>query len=153
MLLESVRNSTIYNVSSRICYQYFTFKGLNYTINIVYSLIFLKIQRNIFRKFRITIISSSQWNVVSTFRVLWGNVRCSIMKPMVFGNYTKTITHFILHFSKMFLFDFLSLTIKRDYMKKQLSILGLLNHEETIWFHSRSNWTLFHLVFFAQNIF
>ena len=41
LMLESVRNSTIYNVSSRIYYQYFTFKGLDYTRNIVFSLIFL----------------------------------------------------------------------------------------------------------------
>ena len=41
LMLESVRNSTIYNVSSRIYYQYFTFKGLDYARNIVFSLIFL----------------------------------------------------------------------------------------------------------------
>ena len=62
MLLESVRNSRIYKVSSCMYYQYFTFKGLGYTRNIVFSLIFLQIffQRNIFRKLRITVISSSQ---------------------------------------------------------------------------------------------
>ena len=31
---NSVRNSTIYNVSSRIYYEYFTFKDLGYTRNI-----------------------------------------------------------------------------------------------------------------------
>ena len=62
LLLESVRNRIIYDVSSRMYYQYFTFKGLDYTRNIVLSLIFLQIffQRNIFRKLRITAISSSQ---------------------------------------------------------------------------------------------
>ena len=62
LLLESVRNSIIYNVSSRMYYQYFTFKGLDYTRNIDFSLISLQIfvQRNIFRKLRITVISSSQ---------------------------------------------------------------------------------------------
>ena len=34
LLLESVRNSTIYNVSSRMYCKYFTFKGLDYTRNI-----------------------------------------------------------------------------------------------------------------------
>ena len=55
LLLESVRNRTIYNVSSHMYYQYFTFKGLDYTRDIVFSLIFLQIffQRNIFRKHRI----------------------------------------------------------------------------------------------------
>ena len=62
MLLESVRHSTIYIVSSRMYYQYFTFKGQDYIRNIVFSLIFLQffLQRNIFRKLRITVISSSQ---------------------------------------------------------------------------------------------
>ena len=64
LLLESVKNSTIYNVSIRIYYQYFTFKDLDYDKNIIFSLIFLQLffQRNtnIFRKLRITVISSSQ---------------------------------------------------------------------------------------------
>ena len=34
LLLESVRNSAIYNVSSRIYYEYFTFKDLGYARNI-----------------------------------------------------------------------------------------------------------------------
>ena len=105
-MLEAVRNSTIYSVSSHMYYQYFTFKGLNYTWDIVFSLIFLQIffQRNIFRKLRIIVISSSQWSVVSTFWVIWANVRCRLMKPLVLGDYTKIIMRFILHFSKMFLF-------------------------------------------------
>ena len=37
------RNSTTYNVSNRLYYQYFTFKGLDYTRNIVLSLIFWQI--------------------------------------------------------------------------------------------------------------
>ena len=116
-MLEPIGNSTIFNViSSHIYYQYFTFKGLDYTRNIVFSLIFLQIffQRNIFRKLRITVISSNHWNVVSTFWVILGNVRCRLMKPLIFGDYTKIITRFILHFSKMFLFRLLCLTIKRD---------------------------------------
>ena len=64
LLLESVKNSTIYNVSIRIYYQYFTFKDLHYNKNTIFSLIFLQMffQRNtnIFRKLRITVISSSQ---------------------------------------------------------------------------------------------
>ena len=62
LLLESVRNSSIYNANRHMYYQYFTFKGLNYTRNIVLSLIFLQIffQRNICRKFRIIFITSSQ---------------------------------------------------------------------------------------------
>ena len=64
LLLESVKNSTIYNVSIRIYYQYFTFKDLDYNKNIIFSLIFLQMffQRNtnIFRKLRTTVISSSQ---------------------------------------------------------------------------------------------
>ena len=43
LLLESIRNSIICNVSSHRYYQYFTFKGLDYTRNIVCSLIFLQI--------------------------------------------------------------------------------------------------------------
>ena len=38
-------------------------------------------------------------------------------------------------------------------MKGQLPILGLLKHEESMGFHSRSDETLLHFVFFAQNIF
>ena len=45
------------------------------------------------------------------------------------------------------------ITVKGDYIKEQLSILDLLNHEETMGFHSRSNEILIHLVFFSQNIF
>ena len=62
LLLESVENSAIYNVSSRMFYQNFTFKGLGYTRNIFFSLIFLQIffQRKFFRKLRITVITSSQ---------------------------------------------------------------------------------------------
>ena len=62
LLLESVGNSTIYNVSNRMFYKYFTFKGLDYTRNIVFSLIFFQIffQLNIFRKLRITVIFFSQ---------------------------------------------------------------------------------------------
>ena len=65
LLLESLRNSTIYNVSICMYYQYFTFKGLDYTRNIGFSFIFLQIffQRHIFRKLRITVITSSQRNV------------------------------------------------------------------------------------------
>ena len=61
-IVESLRNSTIYNVSSRMYYKYFPFKGIDYTRNIVFSLIFLQIffLRNIFRKLRIAMISSSQ---------------------------------------------------------------------------------------------
>ena len=63
LLLESVRNSTIYNVSSRMYYhhQYFTFKGLDYTGNIIFSLIFSQIffQHDIFKKLGMTVISSS----------------------------------------------------------------------------------------------
>ena len=112
----SVRNSTICNASGRIYYQYFTFKGLDYTRNKVYSLIFLQIffQSSIFRKLTITVISSSQLNVVSTFWFIWGNVRCRLMKPFIFGGLHKIMTHFILHFSKMFLFFAVSLTIKRN---------------------------------------
>ena len=122
-MLESVRNSAIYSVSSCIYYQYFTVKDIEYTRNIFYLLIYLQIQRNIYRKLRITIISSSQWNVVNTFWVIWGNVRCSLMKPLILGDYTKIITHFILHFSKIFLFRLLSSTIKRDYLKSNCPYL------------------------------
>ena len=38
-------------------------------------------------------------------------------------------------------------------MKGQLIIFGLLKHEESMGFHSRSYGTLLHFVFFAQNIF
>ena len=117
-MLESVRNSTIYNVSSRIYYPYFTFKGVHHTRNIVYSLISLQIffQRSIFRKPAITVISSSQWNVVSTFWVIWGNVRCRLRKPLIFGDYTKIITyafHFTF-FRNVSVFFAVSLTIKRN---------------------------------------
>ena len=49
LLLESLRNSIIYNVISPIYHNYFTFTGLDCTRNIVFSLIFLQIffQRNI----------------------------------------------------------------------------------------------------------
>ena len=61
-VVRVVKNSTIYNVSSRIYYQYFTFKGLDYTRNIVYSLLFVQIffQRSIFRRLTVIDISSSQ---------------------------------------------------------------------------------------------
>ena len=42
LLLESVIDSTIYNVSSRMYYQCFTFKSLDYTKNIGFSLIFCR---------------------------------------------------------------------------------------------------------------
>ena len=114
-MLESVRNSTMYNLSSRMHYQYFTFKDLDHTRNTDFSLTFLQIffQRNIFKKLSLTVFSSSQWSVVITFWVIWGNVRCRLMKPLIFGDYTKIITRFILHFSKMFLFHLL-ITIKGD---------------------------------------
>ena len=59
LCLESVRNSTIYSVSSRMYYQYINFKNLDYTRNIDFSLIFLQIffQRYSFKKPRITVIS------------------------------------------------------------------------------------------------
>ena len=38
-------------------------------------------------------------------------------------------------------------------MKGQLAIFGLLKHEESMRFHSRSDETILHFVFFAQNIF
>ena len=47
---------------------------------------------------RITVISSRQ------SRVIWANVHCRLMKPLIFWDYTKIITRFILHFSKMFCF-------------------------------------------------
>ena len=105
LLLESVRNSTICSLTSRMYYQYFTFKGLDYTRSIIFSLIFFHIflQLNIFRKLRITVISSSQWNVVSAFWVILGNVHCRLIKPLILGGYSTIITRFILHFSKMFL--------------------------------------------------
>ena len=117
LLLESVRNRIICDVSSRMYYQYFTFKGLDYTRNIVLSLNFLQIffQRNIFRKLRITAISSSQWTVVSTFWVIWGNVRCRVIKPLSFGGYTRIITPFHFTFFKNVSVSFVvSLTIERD---------------------------------------
>ena len=43
LLLESVRNSTMYNVSSRIYYQYFTFKDPDFARNTDSWLIFLEI--------------------------------------------------------------------------------------------------------------
>ena len=115
---ESVRNSIIYNVSCRIYYQYFTFKGLNYTRNIVYSSIFLQIffQRSILRKLTITVISSSQWNMVSTIWVIWRNERCRLMKPLIFGDYSKIISYaFYFTFFINVSFSFVvSLTIKRN---------------------------------------
>ena len=38
-------------------------------------------------------------------------------------------------------------------MKRQLTVLSLLKHEESMGFHSRSDVILLHCVFFAQNIF
>ena len=38
-------------------------------------------------------------------------------------------------------------------MEGQLTIFGLLKHEESMGFHSRSNEILLHFVLFAQNIF
>ena len=110
-VVRVVKNSTIYNVSSRIYYQYFTFKGLDYTRNIVYSLLFVQIffQRSIFRRLTVIDISSSQWNVVSSFWVIGGNVRRRLMKPPDFWGLQKIITHFILHSLKMFLFRLLCL--------------------------------------------
>ena len=82
-------------------------------------------------------------------------MHCILMKPLISVDYTKIITRFILHFSKMFLFRLLSLTIKRDITlhKGPLAIFGLLNHEESMGFHSPSDETLLQFVFFAQNIF
>ena len=108
-MLESIRNSTIYNVSSRMYYQYFTFKGLEYTGNIVFSLIFLQIffQRNIFRKLRIRVISSSQWSVVS--EVLFEEM-CADFWGLHKNNYAFHFT-FFKNISVSFV---LPLTIKRD---------------------------------------
>ena len=116
-MLESVRNSTIYNVSSRMYYQYFTFKCLDYIKDIVFSLILLQIffQRNIFRKLRITVISSSQWSVASTFWVIWGNVRCRLVKPLIFWGLHKNNYEFHFTFLENAPFSFfVSLTINRD---------------------------------------
>ena len=157
-MLESASNSTIHNVSSHMYYQDFTFKGLDYTRNIVFSLIFLQIffQRNIFRKLRITVISSSQWSVVSTFWVIWGNVRCRLMKPLIFGDYTKIITRFILHFSKMFLFCLLYLTIKEDITLHKRATIHVCYIERTmknLWDFIPDLMKLLHFLFFAENTF
>ena len=139
-------------------YKYFPFKGLDYTRNIVFSLIFLQIffLRNIFRKLRITMISSSQWSMVSTFWVIWGNERCRLMKPLIFGDYTKTISRFILHFTFIIhlirLLCLQQLIEKQHFIKGQLSIFVLLNHEESMRFHFRSDETLLHFAFFGQSI-
>ena len=78
------------------------------------------------------------------------------MKALIFGDYTKIITHFISHFSKMFNLFVVSLTIKRYITLRKrgrLSMFGLLNHEESMGFHSRSDKTILHVALFVQNIF
>ena len=137
-------------------YQYFTFKGLDYTRNIVFSLIFLQIffQRNIFRKVRITVISSSDWNVVSTFWVILGNIHCRFMKPLIFGGYTKIIMRLILQFWKMFLFRWLCRAIKRDITLHKTATIHIWFIEQTM----KNQWDLIPdlmklSVFFAQNMF
>ena len=140
-------------------YQYFAFKVLDYTTNIVFLLIFLQIffQRNIFRKVKITVISSSQWIVVSTFWVISGNVRCRLMKALIFGDYTKIITRFLLHFSKMFLFCLLCLTIERDITLHKRTTIHIWFIEQTMknqWDFIPDLMKLFYaLHFFAENIF
>ena len=119
-MLESVRNSTIYNVSSSMDYQYFTFKGLDYKKNMVFSLVFLQFsfKCNIFRKLRIAVISSSQGSVVNTFWVIWGNTRSRLMKPQIFGDYIHK-NNYAFHFTffKNVSVSFVvSLTINRDIM-------------------------------------
>ena len=41
-------------------------------------------------------------------------MRCRLMKSLIFGDYAKIITRFILQFSKIFVSFVVSLTIKRD---------------------------------------
>ena len=78
------------------------------------------------------------------------------MKPLIFGDYTKIITHFISHFSKMLILFVVSLTIKIYITLRKrgrLSIFDLLNHEESMGFHSRSGETILHVALFVQIIF
>ena len=157
-MLEPVGNSTIYNVRSRMYYQYFTFKGLDYTRNIVFPLIFLQVffQRSIFRKLRITVISSSHWNVVSTFWVILGMVRYKLMKPLIFGDDTKIITRFILNFSKMLLFCLLCLTIKRDitlHKRATVHIWFIKRNMKNQWDSIHDLMKLFYTLYFLLKIY
>ena len=131
---------------------------IDYTRNIVFSLIFFQIffQRNISRKLRITVISSSQWSVVGTFWVILGNVCCGLMKPLIFGDYTKIITRLILHFSKMFLFRLLCLTIKRDITLDKRATLHIWFIERAMknqWDSIPNLMKLFYTLYFSLKIY
>ena len=119
-------------------YRYFTFKGLDYTRNIVYSLVFLKIffQRSIFRKLTIAVISSSQWNVVSTFWVIWENVRCRLMKPLIFGYYTKII-NYAFHFT---FFKNVSVSFAVCSTEKKHNIIWEDNWPSLVYWNMKNQW-------------
>ena len=113
LLLDSVKNSTIYNVSSRIYYQYFTFKGQGYTRNIVFSLISLQVffQRNIFRKLRITVITSSRWNILLLFELFEEMCDVDLWSSWFLG---VTQKNYAFQFTVFYVSFVLSLTIKLD---------------------------------------
>ena len=71
-------------------------------------------QHNILRKLRITVISSSQCSVVSTFWVTWGNVRCKLMKPDFWGLHRNNYAFHFTFFKNVFVSFVVSLTINRN---------------------------------------
>ena len=94
-------------------FQYFTFKALDVVISL--NLLQIFFQRNIFRKLRIIVITSSHWIVVSIFWVIWGNVRCRLMKPLTFWGLHKNNYAFHFIFFKNVSVSFVVfLTINRD---------------------------------------
>ena len=84
-------------------------------------------------------------------------MRCRLMKPHILGDYPKIINYaFRFTFFKNVSASLaMSLTITRNITLHERAIdhIGFLKHEESMEFHSRSDETLLHFVFFAHNVF
>ena len=80
-------------------------------------------------------------------------MRCRLMKPHILGDYPKIISYAFrfTFFKNVSVSLVMSLTIKRNITLHE-TLHGLLKHEESMEFHSRSDETLLHFVFFAQNV-
>ena len=84
-------------------------------------------------------------------------MHCRLMKPHILADYPKIISYAFrfIFFKNVSVSLVMSLTIKRNITlhERATDHIGLLKHEESMEFHSRSDETLLHFVFFAQNVF
>ena len=84
-------------------------------------------------------------------------MRCRLMKPHILGDYPKIISYAFrfTFFKNVSVPLVMSLTIKRNITlhERATDHIGLLKHEESMEFHSRSDEILLHFVFFAPNVF